>query len=84
MKQNLFYPTSSGQVVRQLGFGFDFTKPYYEVSLSSKRARFGVEFSRLPAVLAVTRALYSVVKVIYRLFGGIFEAFRIVISSPVV
>lgn len=76
--------TNSGQIVRQLGLGFDFSKPYYFTSLSTKRARFGVSVSRLLPVLAIRSAVSSIGKVVYRLVGRIFDAFGIVLSSPVV
>lgn len=84
MKQNLFYSVNSGQVVRQLGFGYDYSTSYYVRPLSSRQARFSVCFSRLWPILAIRSAVGLVGKVMYRLVGRIFEAFSTVISSPVI
>lgn len=84
MKQNLFYSVNSGQVVRQLGWGFDFSTPYYVKPLLSRRARFSFTFSRLLPILAIRSGVFLMAKVLHRLVGRIFEAFRVVISSPII
>ncbi len=82
MKESLFY--SKSYIVKNLGFGFDFSKPYYINSVSSKHARFSVSISRLLPVLAVRSAICLIVKVVRRLTGIFFDAFRIVIFSTVI
>jgi hypothetical protein len=84
MKDKVFFSTSSGQVVRNLGFGYDFSRPYYSTQVLSKRGRFAVSFSRLSPVLAVRTAISLSARGVYGWFGKVFEAFRIVISSAVV
>ena len=83
MKKNIFYSTDSGQVVRQLGFGFDFSTSYYVKPLVSRRARFSVSFSRLSPILVIMSAGRSIVKVLYRAANGLFDAFKLVLSSPI-
>lgn len=83
MKQNLFYSTNSGQVVRQLGLGFDFTTPYYVKRVSIRNARFPISFSRISPILFIIFMGKLIAKVIYRFGGVLIGSFRIVLSSPV-
>lgn len=71
------YFTNPGQIIQQLGFGFDFTKSEYETPVKYKEATFSLSLSGFWAVINFLKI------VIYQPLFTIYNAFKIVLTSPV-